>query len=107
MLVTISRPPPTIERQQSINSFCGGSEHFTAMNCIVLFLNQVLRCQSSQSNLVYNFTTMHAMSYRSDFFTCSSSVNSEEPAVCFAVLLLLAVFQVQLPSCLIPSAMSD
>jgi len=75
MLVTISRPPPTIERLESINSFGGGSERFTAMNCIVLFLNRVLRGQSLQSNLVHNFTNMHAMSYRSVFVTCSSRVN--------------------------------
>jgi len=63
MLVTISSPPPTIERLQRVNSFCGGSERYTAMNCIVLFLNRALCGQSLQSNLVYNFTNMHAMSY--------------------------------------------
>jgi hypothetical protein len=70
-LVTISHPPPTIEHPQSINNFCGGSESYTAMNCIVLLLNQVLPGQSLQSVLVYNFTNMHEMSYRSDFFACS------------------------------------
>jgi len=107
MVVTISSPPSTIECLQSMNSFCGGSERYTAMNCIVLFLNQVLCGQSLQSNLVYNFTHMHAMSYRSDFFTCSSRVNNQAPAVCFAVLLLSAVFQVGLPSCLFPNMMLD
>jgi len=62
MLVMISHPPPTIEHPQSINNFCGGSERYRAMYRIVLFLNQV-----------YNFTNMHAMSYRSDFFACSCS----------------------------------
>jgi len=28
-----------------------------------------------ESDLVYNFTNMHAMSYRSDLFTCNSTVN--------------------------------
>jgi hypothetical protein len=70
-LVTISHPPPTIEHPQSINNVCGGSESYTAMNCIVLLLNQVLPGQSLQSVLVYNFTNMHEMSYRSDFFAFS------------------------------------
>jgi len=52
--VMISHPPPTIEHPQSINNFCGGSERYTAMYCIVLFLNQVLPGQSLQSVLVYN-----------------------------------------------------
>jgi len=73
MLVMISHPPPTIEHPQSINNFCGGSERYTAMQCIVLFLHQVLPSQSLQSVLVYNFTHMHAISYRSDFFACSCS----------------------------------
>ena len=66
MLVTILHLPPTIERPQSVKNFCGCSERYTAMNCIVLFLNRVLHGQSLQSVLVYNFTAMHAMSYRSD-----------------------------------------
>jgi len=69
----ISHPPPTIEHPQSFNNFCGGSERYTAMYCIVLFLNQVSPGQSLQSVLVYNFKNMHAMSYRSDFLTCSCS----------------------------------
>jgi len=73
MLVMISHPPPTIEHPQSINNFCGGSECYTAMYCIVLFLNQDLPSHSLQSVLVYNFTNIHAMSYRSDFFACSCS----------------------------------
>jgi len=107
MLVTISHPPPTIERPPSVNSFCGGPEHYKAMNCIVLFPDRVLRGQSLQSNLVYNLRNMHAMSYRSDFFTCSSRVNIWEPAVCFAVSLVWGVFRVGIPSWLIPTALSD
>jgi len=105
MLVMISGRPPTIERPQSINGLCGGSECYTATNCIVLFLHRVLNSQSLQSNLVYNFTNMHAMSYRSDFLTFSSGVHISEPAACFAVSLLSAVVWVGLPSCLIPAAM--
>jgi len=52
MLVMILRPSPTIERSHSVNSFGGCSEHHTAMNFIVLFLNRVLRGQASQSILV-------------------------------------------------------
>jgi len=90
------------ERQQ----FCGGSECYTAMNCIVLVKNWVLRGQSLQSVLVYNFTTMHAMSYRSDFLNCSCRDTIQEPAVRCTVSLLSAVCQVELPSFLILSAMS-
>jgi len=73
MLVMIWHPPRTIEHPQSINNFCRGSECYTAMYCIVLFLNQVLPGQSLQSVLVSNFTNMHAMSYRCDFFGYSCS----------------------------------
>ena len=71
----ISRLPPAIERTDSVNSFAGCSERYTAMNHIGLFLNRVLRGQYSQSIGVYNFRNMYAMSYRSDFFTCSGRVN--------------------------------
>jgi len=107
MLVTILRLAPTIECPQSLNSCSGGSECYTAMNCIVLFLNRVLRCQSLLSDLVYNLTNMHAMTYRSDFCTCSCRGNIEDPAVCFAVWLLSAVFRVCSPSFLIPNAMLE
>jgi len=40
-----------------------GPERYTAINCIMLFLNGDLRSQSLQSVLVFNFTKMHAMSY--------------------------------------------
>jgi hypothetical protein len=52
-----------------------GSQRYTAMNCIVLFLNGVLRGQSLESVLVFNFTNLHAMSSWSDYFLCSSRVN--------------------------------
>jgi len=107
MLVTISHLPPTIECLQSINNVCGGSECYTAMNRIVLFLNRVLHGQSLQSVLVSNFTNMHAMSYWSNFFACSCRVNIEEPAVYCTVTLLSAVFWDKLPSFLILTAMLD
>ena len=107
MLVTISCPPPWIEHPQSVNRFCGGLKRYTAMNCIVLYLNRVVRGQSLQSDLVYHFTNMLAMSYRSDFLTCSSRVNIEEPVVCFTVWLSSAVFRVGLPKIPIPAAKSD
>jgi hypothetical protein len=75
MLVSISRPASTIELLQSVNSFGGGFECYTAMNCIVVFLNRVLHSQSLQSVLEYNFTNMHAMFYRSEYFACSCIVN--------------------------------
>jgi len=40
-----------------------GSKCYTAINCIMLFLNGVLRGQSLQFVLVFNFTNMDAMSY--------------------------------------------
>jgi len=52
-----------------------GSEHYTVIDCIMLFLNGISRGQSLQSVLVFNFTNMPAMSYRSDYFPCSSRVN--------------------------------
>jgi len=107
MLVARSLLPPTIEHPQSIYRFCGGSEHYTAMNCIVLFLNWVLRGPPLQSVLVYNFTNMHQMFYRSEFFAASFRVNNQEPAVSFTVLLHSALAQVRLPSVLIPTTMSD
>jgi len=77
------------------------------MNCIVLFLNPVLCCQSFQSVPVYNFANMPAMSYRSDLFASSCRVNIWEPAVYFNVLLISTVSRVGLPSFLIQTAMSD
>jgi len=67
MLLKILCLPPTIECPWSVNSFCGGSVSYTAMKCIALLLNWVLRDQSFQYVLVYNFRNMHAMSHRSDF----------------------------------------
>jgi len=107
MLVTILRPPSIIEHPQSINTSCGCSERYTAVNCIVLLPNRVLRSQSLQSDHKFNITNIHAMSYTSDFLTCSSRVNIWEPAVCFAVSLPLAVFRVGIPNLSIPTAMSD
>jgi len=106
MLVTLSDPPPTIERLQRVNRLCGSSECYIAMSCIVLFLNRVLHGQSLQSNLVYGFANMHAMSYRSDFFTFSSGVKIWEPAVSFAISSLSDVIPVSSLSCLIPTTIS-
>jgi len=77
------------------------------MNCITLLPNCVLRGQSFQYVLVYNFTNIHAMSHRSDFFACSCRVNIEEPTVCFTVSLPSAASQVASLRFLIPTAMSD
>jgi len=107
MLVTILHLPSTIEGPQSFNSFCGSSERYTAMNCIELFLNQVLRGQSLWSDHAYNITNMRAMSYRSDFSPCSGRVNIQEPSVCFTLSVLSAVFQIDLPSFLMSTATSD
>jgi len=100
-------PPSTIVCPPSIHNFCGGSLSYPAMNYIALSQNSVLRSQSFQYVLVYNFTTMHAMSHRWDFFACSCRVNSPEPAVCLTVLFPSAVFGVGLHWCVLPMAMSD
>jgi hypothetical protein len=107
MLLMILRPASTIKHPHSINSFGRCSELYTPMNCIVLFLNRVLCCQSWQSVLVYNFPNMHAMSYRSDFFPCSCRLNVYEPAFCFTVSLLSAVSQVGSTSVRILTALSE
>jgi len=75
VLGMISHPLCTIECLRSVHNVCGFSEHYTAMNYIVLFLNRVLHGQSLHSVIVYNFPNMHAMSYRSDVFACSCKVN--------------------------------
>jgi len=107
MGLTRSHPPTTIERPPTFNDFRGGSGSYTAMNCSALLLNWVFHGQSFQYVLVYNFTNMHAMSHRADFFPCSCSVNIWEPAICFTVSLLSVVFRVGLPSHLIATAMLD
>jgi len=103
----ISRTPPTIERPHSVNSSGGCTDRYAAMYCILQFLHRVLRCQSSQSILVYNISNMHAMSHSYDFFACSCSVNIYKVEVCFAVLSVTPVFRVGSNSIRILTAMSD
>ena len=71
----IAPPASTIASPHSVTSFGGCSEQDTEMNCIVEFLNWVLRGQSLQSVLVYIFTYMHTTSYSCDFFASSCRVN--------------------------------
>jgi len=79
--------------------------HSNELHCSVPKLS-FTRSVFAICHLVYNFTNMHAMSYRPDFFARSCRVNIEEPAVCFTVSLRLAVSPVGLPSFLIPTVMS-
>jgi hypothetical protein len=74
---------------------------------MMLFLNWVLRCQSLQSVLVFNFTNMHAISSWSDYHPWSCRVNISEPAFSVTVSLFSAVSQVGIPSFLISTVMSD
>jgi len=83
------------------------SKCYTATNSIMPFPNGVLPGQSLQSVVVFNFRTMHAMSYWSDYFPCSCRVNIEEPAAGFTVSLFSAVSPVGIPSILISTALSD
>jgi len=77
------------------------------MKWIWVCINWVLHGQSFQYIFVYHFTSMHAMSHRSDFFACRSRVNIYGPAICCTITLLLAVTRVVLSNFLIPTAMSD
>jgi len=105
--LTILCPPPTIGSPPCVNNFGGGCACYTAIKYIMLFLNWVSRSQSCQYILVYNFTNMHATSYRSELFDCSSRVNICEPEFCFTINILFAVSRVRLPSNWILTAMSD
>jgi len=107
MLVNIWSLPPSIECPQSVNSFCAGSELYTAMNCIVLCLNQVSRGQSLQSDPGINFRNMQAMLYWSDLPTRRCRVNIYEPTDWFTSYLLSAVIQVGLHTYLLPTARLD
>ena len=108
MLLTISLLPPKNEHQQSIHSFRAGAITYTAMKCLALYLNCIFNSQSFQYVLVYNFTTMHAMSHRAYFVVARSSwVNSYEPGFFSTIPYLLTSFQVRLRSCQIPTAISD
>jgi len=84
-----------------------GSERYTTIHCIMPFLNGVWRGQSLQFFLVFNFTTMHAMSYWSDYLPSSCTFFIWEPAVGFSVSFFSAVSRVGIPSILISAAMSD
>jgi len=83
------------------------SKHYTASNCSIQFLNGVLCGQMLQSVLEFNFTTMRAMSYWSDYHPWICTVNIEEPAVGFTMSSLLALPWVGLPSFLFATAMLD
>jgi len=107
VLLTLSHPPPTIEHPHSVNNLRWGSLSYTAMKCIPLFSNWVSCSQSCHYVLVYNFTNMHAMSYRSYYFNCSSRAIIEEPTLCCTITLLSAVSQFRSPNFLIPTAMSN
>ena len=63
---------------------------------------------SSLYVLVFNFTNMHAMSHRCDFFlACSSKVIIAEPLFYLTITYLLTVAQIKLPRVQFPTAVSD
>jgi hypothetical protein len=63
---------------------------------------------SSLYLLVFNFTTMHAMSHRSDLFlTCSSIVNNSELAFYLTITYPFTVTQIEIPRVQFPTMMSD
>jgi hypothetical protein len=51
-----------------VNGYGGSSVSYIATNCIESFLNWEFNNQSFHYSLIYNFTTMYAMSSRSSFF---------------------------------------
>jgi hypothetical protein len=96
-----------MEHPWSINNCGGDSASYTAMECIQLVLNWVLHGRSVRYVLVYNFTNLHAMFHRSDFFGSSSSVNSSEPTFCFTIPWISTVSQVKIRRFLIPTTTLD
>ena len=58
------------------------------------------------NTIYYNFTSMHEMSYRTDYLTCSWRVNIWEPVVCITVSLLSGISWVRSPSVLNLTAMA-
>jgi len=63
---------------------------------------------SSLYVLVFNFTNMHVMSYRSDIFlACTSKDNIYKPAFYLTIKYLLTVIQVKLRRFQFPTAISD
>jgi len=63
---------------------------------------------SSLNVLVFNFTNMHAMCHRSDFFLASSTkVDILEPALYLTITHFVTVIHVEFPIVQFPTAMSD
>jgi len=70
--------------------------------------NDDIATVSSLYVLVFNFTNMHAMSHRSDFFLAwSSKVNIQEPAFYVTITYFLTVTQIEFLRDQFPTAMSD
>jgi hypothetical protein len=67
MLVTILLPHPTNIRQWSVISFHEVSVSNASTIYIAPLLNCILKGDSFQYVMVYNFTTMYTMYYRSYF----------------------------------------
>jgi len=63
---------------------------------------------SSLYVLGFNFTIMHAVSHRSDYFlACSSKFNIEQPPFYLTITYHLTVIQIELPRIQFPTSMSD
>jgi len=70
--------------------------------------NDDITTVSSLYVLVFYLTNMHVMSHRSDFLlTCSSKVNSYEPAFYVGITYPLTVTQIELRRVQFPTMMSD
>jgi hypothetical protein len=99
MLSTRLELPSKNEGQRCNNSFGGGSVSCTAMYCTASLLNRVINGQSCLYISIFNFTNMHALSHRSDFYLAGSSkVNISEPADHFTIMFLLTATQIAIPS---------
>jgi hypothetical protein len=104
------QPPSKNDRQRSINDFgpCTLDDQ-TAMQwrwplivqsaaCIGQDTNDEIKTVLSLYVLVFNFTNMHAMSYRSEFFLArSSKVNICKPAFYLTIMYPLTITQIKLP----------
>jgi hypothetical protein len=97
--LTKSLLPSRNESQQSVNSFCGSSVWYTAVNCIAWFLNVDFNGQSFQYFLVCSFRNMHVMSQRSDLFLSRHSrENISDMAWYFAIRYHLTAVEIELRS---------
>jgi len=120
MLVTTSLLTSKNDPQLSVNNFWACLlDNQTAMQRRrpIIILSAAFMGKNASDNIatassfkvfIFNFTTMHAMSHRSDCdLACSSEVNIWELAFYPTTTYPLTVTQIELPRIQFPTAMSD